>query len=260
MKLTKLLSDSLGGNSRLCTLIICASPSVYNVVETVTTCRFGQRAKLIQNKAKINQEMSLADYKNMLEEANKKIEQQQEIIAHLETELGIPENMRTPREVLLTPSRPASAVPKPLNAVHLNDDDDLDGDGARPVKLSPTTPHGTSLGVGGAIAELQNKVSQLQKELEKSAEIEEELRDTLSDKVSELEIQTMSLERVEQMMVVAENTIKELDASRHQLADKLADANGRADKLVMEVEQHKMRAIQAETENERIEGDQIFSS
>ena len=48
-KLTRLLSDSLGGGART-SLIIACSPSSYNAPETVSTLRFGHRAKEIKNK------------------------------------------------------------------------------------------------------------------------------------------------------------------------------------------------------------------
>eukprot|EP01122_Echinamoeba_exundans_P005643 TRINITY_DN15798_c0_g1_i1.p1 TRINITY_DN15798_c0_g1~~TRINITY_DN15798_c0_g1_i1.p1 ORF type:complete len:573 (-),score=117.27 TRINITY_DN15798_c0_g1_i1:146-1864(-) len=47
-KLTRVLSDALGGHSRTC-LILCASPSLKYESETLSTLRFGQRAKLIKN-------------------------------------------------------------------------------------------------------------------------------------------------------------------------------------------------------------------
>jgi kinesin family protein 5 len=40
-KLTRLLADSLGGNSKTA-LMICCSPSIYNLEETSSTLRFGR--------------------------------------------------------------------------------------------------------------------------------------------------------------------------------------------------------------------------
>lgn len=57
-KLTRLLQESLGGNS-MTSLIITCSPSVFNEEETRSTLRFGQRAKQIKNKAKVNKEFSI---------------------------------------------------------------------------------------------------------------------------------------------------------------------------------------------------------
>lgn len=64
-KLTRILQESLGGNSRT-TLIICCSPSSYNDQETLSTLRFGTRAKAIKNKAKVNAEISPAELKAII--------------------------------------------------------------------------------------------------------------------------------------------------------------------------------------------------
>ena len=64
----------MGGNSRT-TLIICCSPSKYNDHETLSTLRFGERAKTIQNKAKINREWTVAELKVLLGKAEREITQ-----------------------------------------------------------------------------------------------------------------------------------------------------------------------------------------
>eukprot|EP01061_Rhynchopus_euleeides_P018007 TRINITY_DN29801_c0_g1_i2.p1 TRINITY_DN29801_c0_g1~~TRINITY_DN29801_c0_g1_i2.p1 ORF type:complete len:866 (+),score=393.79 TRINITY_DN29801_c0_g1_i2:153-2750(+) len=71
-KLTRLLQDSLGGNSRT-SLIICGSMSEYNQHETLSTMRFGQRAKSIKNNAKINRELTVGEYKILLEKLEKEL-------------------------------------------------------------------------------------------------------------------------------------------------------------------------------------------
>lgn len=67
-KLTRVLQDSLGGNSKTA-LIITASPSVYNEAETVSTLRFGIRAKAIKNKPVVNKEYTVAELKLLLAKA-----------------------------------------------------------------------------------------------------------------------------------------------------------------------------------------------
>ncbi len=52
-KLTRLLQESVGGNS-ITKLIINVSPSCINEYETITSLRFGLRAKLVQNKPVVN--------------------------------------------------------------------------------------------------------------------------------------------------------------------------------------------------------------
>jgi len=54
-KLTRLLQDSLGGNTK--TIMIAAvSPASYNYDETLSTLRYASRAKFIKNKPKINED------------------------------------------------------------------------------------------------------------------------------------------------------------------------------------------------------------
>ena len=53
-KLTRLLQDSLGGNSYT-VMIACVSPIEYNINETVNTLRYGARARSIKNRAEANQ-------------------------------------------------------------------------------------------------------------------------------------------------------------------------------------------------------------
>ena len=71
-KLTRLLSTSIGGNARTA-LIVNVSPSVSNSSETLSTLRFGSRAKNIKNKAVINVEKSPEEFKAMLAAAEDKI-------------------------------------------------------------------------------------------------------------------------------------------------------------------------------------------
>lgn len=85
--LTRMLQDSLGGNSKT-TLIITCSPSEFNLAETISTLRFGERAKKIKNMAKINREMTVAELSNQLDKANKKIEKLEKKTKFLEDFIG----------------------------------------------------------------------------------------------------------------------------------------------------------------------------
>ncbi|KAI0850463.1 kinesin-domain-containing protein [Daldinia vernicosa] len=87
-KLTRILQESLGGNSRT-TLIINCSPSSYNDAETLSTLRFGMRAKSIKNKAKVNAELSPAELKAMLAKAKTNITTFETYISNLEVELQL---------------------------------------------------------------------------------------------------------------------------------------------------------------------------
>ncbi|CAG8638083.1 13701_t:CDS:10 [Rhizophagus irregularis] len=87
-KLTRILQESLGGNSRT-TLIINCSPSSFNEAETLSTLRFGMRAKSIKNKARVNAELSPAELKALLKKAKNEAVSFQQYISALEGEVGV---------------------------------------------------------------------------------------------------------------------------------------------------------------------------
>lgn len=82
-KLTRILSESLGGNSKTCLIITC-SPHPYNDQETLSTLRFGQRARSIKNNAKVNREYTIPELKKLLEKAESEIEIQKLSLKALE--------------------------------------------------------------------------------------------------------------------------------------------------------------------------------
>ncbi|KAL9044482.1 MAG: hypothetical protein Q9214_002379, partial [Letrouitia sp. 1 TL-2023] len=87
-KLTRILQESLGGNSRT-TLIINCSPSSYNDAETISTLRFGVRAKTIKNKPKINAELSPLELKQLLKKAQHQVTTYENYVANLEGEVQL---------------------------------------------------------------------------------------------------------------------------------------------------------------------------
>ena len=54
-KLTRLLQDSLGGNTKT-VMIAAISPADYNLDETLSTLRYASRAKAIKNKPRVNED------------------------------------------------------------------------------------------------------------------------------------------------------------------------------------------------------------
>lgn len=76
-KLTRLLQDSLGGNSKT---VMCASisPADSNYVETISTLRYAGRAKSIQNHAHVNDEPKdalLRHFQEEIEELKRQLEE-----------------------------------------------------------------------------------------------------------------------------------------------------------------------------------------
>ena len=82
-KLTRVLQESLGGNSKTCLIITC-SPSIYNESETLSTLRFGERAKKIKNKPKINKEVTVAELQKLVDQLKENLKQANARITQLE--------------------------------------------------------------------------------------------------------------------------------------------------------------------------------
>ena len=66
-KLTRLLQDSLGGNTKTVMIANC-SPADYNYDETLSTLRYAARAKCIKNKPVINEDPKDALLKDYAEQ------------------------------------------------------------------------------------------------------------------------------------------------------------------------------------------------
>ncbi|CAB4008592.1 kinesin KIF3A isoform X2 [Paramuricea clavata] len=74
-KLTRLLQDSLGGNSKT-VMIANIGPAGYNFDETISTLRYANRAKNIKNKATINEDPKdalLREFQNEIEKLKKQL-------------------------------------------------------------------------------------------------------------------------------------------------------------------------------------------
>ncbi|KAL5011393.1 hypothetical protein ScPMuIL_009944 [Solemya velum] len=76
-KLTRLLQDSLGGNSKTA-MIANIGPADYNYDESISTLRYANRAKNIKNSAKINEDPKdalLRQFQKEIEELRKQLEE-----------------------------------------------------------------------------------------------------------------------------------------------------------------------------------------
>ena len=109
-KLTRLLQDSLGGNSRTL-MIACISPSDRDFMETLNTLRYANRARNIKNKVFVNQDKTskqIAQLKAEIERLNYELMQYKSrsmskpIFPHSETCNSI-SSSRTTSTITITP-------------------------------------------------------------------------------------------------------------------------------------------------------------
>ncbi|KAK0197092.1 kinesin heavy chain [Armillaria mellea] len=214
-KLTRILQESLGGNSRT-TLIINCSPSSYNEAETLSTLRFGIRAKSIKNSARVNTELSPLELKGLLGKAQAANVSYQKYIAALEAELAIwrsgghvEETEWTTPGKSGTPAAPAAAAPTKKT----------------PSSSSPSTPAPSSrsltpVPVNPAIEGLRSDDSRPQTPTVVGLE-KDEREDFLK---RENEISDQLAER-ESALVAAEKLVKELKEELLFLKEQEASVN-----------------------------------
>ncbi|KAA3680815.1 kinesin family member 3A [Paragonimus westermani] len=92
-KLTRLLQDSLGGNSKTA-MIANIAPSDYNYEESLSTLRYANRAKNIRNNAKINEDPKdamLRQFQKEIEQLRKQLEEGGSLSAGVEEDSGTDE-------------------------------------------------------------------------------------------------------------------------------------------------------------------------
>ncbi|KAK0503280.1 kinesin heavy chain [Armillaria luteobubalina] len=214
-KLTRILQESLGGNSRT-TLIINCSPSSYNEAETLSTLRFGIRAKSIKNSARVNTELSPLELKGLLGKAQAANVSYQKYIAALEAELAIWRSGGHVEEVEWAtpgksgaPAAPAAAAPTRKT----------------PSSSSPSTPAPSSrsltpVPVNPAIEGLRSDDSRPQTPTVVGLEKDE--RDDFLRRENEISDQ---LAERESALIAAEKLIKELKEELAFLKEQEASVN-----------------------------------
>ncbi|KAL5032090.1 hypothetical protein BDV3_000688 [Batrachochytrium dendrobatidis] len=87
-KLTRMLQDSLGGNSQTL-MLACISPSDLNYAETVNTLHYANRARNIKNRVSINQEWQGSGVGGGALEKDREIKQLRQTVSQLRTELAM---------------------------------------------------------------------------------------------------------------------------------------------------------------------------
>jgi len=95
-KLTRMLQDSLGGNAKTA-LIVAVSASTENSAETLSTLKFGHRAKAVKNKPKINERKSFEELTALLHKAEAAIDMQSTYITALELQVAAAAGRQNPQ-------------------------------------------------------------------------------------------------------------------------------------------------------------------
>ncbi|KAI8335476.1 P-loop containing nucleoside triphosphate hydrolase protein [Chlamydoabsidia padenii] len=210
-KLTRILQESLGGNSRT-TLIINCSPSSYNEAETISTLRFGVRAKSIKNKAKVNADLSPAELKALVKKFKGETVSYQHYINALEGEVTIwrsggtvPElqwaSMEKSSKSGTAPTSPAAMSPSPRTPTPSAFKPTL-ADDSRPV-----TP----------------AISLEKDEREEFLRRENELMDQIAEKESELSNREKHMEALQEELDLLKEQEKTMSTDNQKITSELND-------------------------------------
>jgi kinesin family member 5 len=261
-KLTRVLQESLGGNSKT-NLIINVSPSSYNTSETLSTLRFGNRAKSIKNKAVVNEQRSVEEYKLMLARTEKTVSSQKTYIIALEARLAslgvdMKKEGKTLKATGVGARRSVAKLELKLETSTTSIEEEEEAEEAS-TESEPTperTRRSSSIRAAQALEELQERVTQLEEELnEEKAESTRRAQEIrfLSAKCEE---QTVALDATQlaanELRNEKEAHIKTLEEKLFQTETLCTDIRGEFDRLHFEHQELVIHAEKVQREYETL--------
>lgn len=258
-KLTRILQESLGGNSRT-TIVICCSPASYNEGETKSTLLFGQRAKTIKNVVVINEELTAEEWKRRYEREKEKVSRlrlQIQNMQAVETEIKrwragecVPESEYSNISELASNVSLADSALTPLMSDSMFNSLDRSVMNPQPLLSSRTGPV-------------------LDAERRKYEEERSKLYQQLDEKDDEIQVQSQLAERLKQQLLEQEDALKQRKVdydnilSDLQLAQKLNNKSKEEteelflaiQEVAMNLDQKKAECTQITIENEQMQKD-----
>ncbi|XP_048343917.1 kinesin-like protein KIF3A isoform X4 [Sphaerodactylus townsendi] len=262
-KLTRLLQDSLGGNSKT---MMCANigPADYNYDETISTLRYANRAKNIKNKARINEDPKdalLRQFQKEIEELKKKLEEGEEISGSESSgsedddedddgEIGEDGEKRKKRRGSSSSSSSdstCSVIEKPLDKSFTNQ--------AGKKKVSPDK-----------MMEMQLKIEEERKALETKLDMEEEERNKARAELEKREKDLLKAQQEHQSLLEKLSALeKKVIVGGVDLLAKAEEQEKLLEESNMELEERRRRAEQLrkeleEKEQERLDIEEKYTS
>ena len=222
-KLTRVLQDSLGGNSKT-SLIITCSPSIFNEAETVSTLRFGIRAKQIKNKPKVNKEYTIAELKLLLSKADAELARREQRIQQLEralTEAGV--KVPACEESLLEELEESALVPPPeLEEMRLQLEDTWQklaeqAEVSEDYKAKLTEMVGRNQGLVRQREEMQKQLNELLNTIRSLEERTSDLEDQLQQAELMRKNNTDEVENIQLVKIKLEGKVKEQESEIDRL-------------------------------------------
>ena len=224
--MTRILQESLGGNSRT-TLIINCSPSSYNEAETLSTLRFGIRAKTIKNKAKVNADLSPAELKAALKKVKSDAVTFQTYIAALEGEVSVWRAGNTvPEDKWVTMDKVSKGNFKslpPASGINKNSSAAQEAAAAAAASSAATSPTSPTPG-SDELSRPSTPAIVLEKdEREEYMKRENELMDQIAEKETELANREKLLESLKEEMTYFKEQEQTVTKENQQMTTELND-------------------------------------
>ncbi|KAK5069927.1 hypothetical protein LTR64_007891 [Lithohypha guttulata] len=250
-QLTKILKESLGGNART-SLIINCSPSSYNDAETISTLRFGTRAKSIKNKAKVNTQLSPEELKEKLKASQHQILSFKQYIKSLDAEVSLWRSGQTvPQEQWAKPSAPSSVstksetkskaerpdTPSRLLSDHLRSD----------TPSRPDSRTGDRASTPSIILEKDEREEYIRRE--------NELQDQLTEKENQAAAAERALQEIKEEMRSYHETQARMSKENESIADKLNRAQMELQKISFERGDEKIEMERLRADNDELDRD-----
>ncbi|CAD5221658.1 unnamed protein product [Bursaphelenchus xylophilus] len=254
-KLTRILQESLGGNSRT-TIVICCSPASFNEAETKSTLMFGQRAKTIKNVVVVNQELTAAEWKRRYEQEREKVTQlrnQLKSLLNVEAELKrwrsgekVPESewfsvdaLESAAQVAMTPSMSESMMLPTMRVATALDHEQLP---VGPMTDDERRKYEEQRQL------LYQQVDERDEEIMQATRLAEQLKQQIADQEEAINQRKAEYEKAVQELAQAQVE----NAKAHDEAEELFSA---LQELALNLEQKKNEVVDLRKENETLQDD-----
>ena len=228
-KLTRLLQNSLGGNSKTA-LIVTVSPSTYNTDETISSLFFALRAMKVQNKPTVNKSV---DYQAICQKLQEDLDKLNDDYAKLKIEY----------EKVVTELDRIKKSEKYLEIkknIDINNIDNINGGNI--INLNEKSEKNGGGGIGKNSADVQKIKSDYKKKIKKLEEFYENL---MKNKTEEYE---NILKKVDSIVYEKESQLDKLTSEISELNKTIKSQKADIDDLIKEKEELQKSVVDLSTQ------------
>ncbi|KAL7534962.1 hypothetical protein ACHAXR_009401 [Thalassiosira sp. AJA248-18] len=215
-KLTHLLRDAFGGNCRT-SVILTASPSSYNISESLRTMKFGHICRSVKNFVKPSVDMSPLDYRKLLNNSQQKHDDLVQLVNELSAEcFQLKQDAKNQKFLESHYNGPLWTT---IESILVN--------GASPVVIK-SSRSGQGWNGSSDVVALQEELLGMRGELEDTRQVRENLESLLAERQSEVAVlrtqndnHASEKKKVSQELVATKNEIRLLTQRKQEVEHNL---------------------------------------